>query len=266
MKQKSGGAVLWYSLRPFVIYLIVFAVVSTALNALFGYLLSEGYAANNAGMLYGIFYAAVYAAGLISVLHPARTEIHYYEGQPSRAFGVRQERALYTILFVSALCLALFLNILLNYTGIVQADDSMQAAGNIEALMGLPLCAAVFGILAPLTEECVFRAALFGRLERGFGPIPALILSAALFAVYHGNLPQMIYAFCMGLVFAGSYHLAHRFLLPYMLHACTNILVMVLSFTGIFERICTPAWMLAFGALFVIGGMSLFRALRDHEK
>lgn len=263
---------LWYCLRPFLLYLILFAVLSAGLDALFNRLLSssseavQNYAFQNAGMLFGIFYAAVYAAGLLVMFRPARAEIHYYERIPSEMAGVRQERALYPIMLAGTLCLALFINLFLNYTGLVQADAAMQSSQNIEALMGLPLCTAVFGILAPLTEECVFRAILFGRLERGFGKAAALVLSSALFALYHGNLPQMVYAFCMGLVFAGAYHLTHRFLLPYLMHACTNIFVLVLSFTGLFEAICRPVYILAFGGLAVISGRIVFHTLKNSRK
>lgn len=259
---------IWYCVRPLLLYLVVFAAVSSALSILFSVAPSavQDYAFQNAGMMYGIFYAAIYSAGLLVMLYPARNEIHYYEEIPSRISAVQKERALYMILFVSTICLALFLNIVLNLTGITQSDPSMQASANVEALMGLPLCTAVFGILAPLTEECVFRAILCGRLERGFGPVAAAVLSSALFAVYHGNLPQMIYAFCMGLVFAGSYQLTHRFILPYMLHACTNILVTLLSFTGIFEAVCTPLYALAFGAIAAIGGFITLRTLKAGGK
>lgn len=256
---------IWYCIRPLLIYLAVFAAVSAVLSALF-FSDAPARALQNVGLLYGIFYTLIYAAGLLAMLYPARNEIHYYEVLPSRISGIQKERALYIIIFISSLCLALFLNIVLNITGIVQADPSVQASSDIEALMGLPLCTAVFGILAPLTEECVFRAILCGRLERGFGAVPAALLSAALFAVYHGNLPQMIYAFVMGLVFAGSYQLTHRFVLPYMLHACTNIFVIVLSFTGIFEAICTPAYALAFGAIAGIGGFVTLRTLKAAGK
>lgn len=255
---------IWYCVRPLLLYLVVFAAVSALLNALFSG--APARALQNAGMLYALFYTAIYAAGLLVMLYPARNEIHYYEALPSRIAGMQAERVLYGIIFVSTICLALFLNIVLNITGIVQTDPSMQASANVEALMGLPLCTAVFGILAPLTEECVFRAILCGRLERGFGPVAAALLSSALFAVYHGNLPQMIYAFCMGVVFARSYQLTHRFVLPYMLHACTNILVTVLSFTGVFEMVCTPIYALAFGTVAGIGGFITLRVLRSGRK
>ena len=57
-------------------------------------------------------------------------------------------------------------------------------------------------LLAPVCEELCFRGMLLRRL-RPWGDGFALCASALLFALVHGNLYQMFYAFAVGLVLEG---------------------------------------------------------------
>jgi membrane protease YdiL (CAAX protease family) len=57
------------------------------------------------------------------------------------------------------------------------------------------------GICAPICEEIAFRYFIYHNLARG-NKIVAVIISAGLFGVAHGNLLQGMYAFAFGLIFA----------------------------------------------------------------
>lgn len=57
-------------------------------------------------------------------------------------------------------------------------------------------------ILAPVTEEVIFRGLIFSRLERAIPSWLAAVLSALAFGVCHGQPVWMAYAFLLGLVFA----------------------------------------------------------------
>ncbi len=57
-------------------------------------------------------------------------------------------------------------------------------------------------ILAPVTEEVIFRGLIFSRLERAMPGWLAAVLSALAFGVCHGQPVWMAYAFLLGLVFA----------------------------------------------------------------
>ena len=54
-------------------------------------------------------------------------------------------------------------------------------------------------VLPALVEELIFRGAVLGGLRK-YGDGFAVVASAFLFAVFHGNLPQAIFAFICGLV------------------------------------------------------------------
>ena len=55
---------------------------------------------------------------------------------------------------------------------------------------------------APLMEEYVFRGVLLKHLG-AFGAKPYILFSALTFALFHANLAQSVYAFVLGLIFAG---------------------------------------------------------------
>lgn len=63
----------------------------------------------------------------------------------------------------------------------------------------------VIGILAPLTEEIVFRGAVLRSLLNNVRPDVAILLSAFLFALIHMNPAQMPYAFIAGILLGWMY-------------------------------------------------------------
>ena len=59
-------------------------------------------------------------------------------------------------------------------------------------------------ILAPVIEEYIFRKQLIDRMHI-YGEKMAVITSALMFGLFHGNLSQLFYAFALGLVFGYVY-------------------------------------------------------------
>ena len=60
------------------------------------------------------------------------------------------------------------------------------------------------GIIGPVVEEYIFRKQIINH-TRMYGEKRAVIFSAFVFALFHGNLSQMFYAFTLGLVFGYIY-------------------------------------------------------------
>ena len=59
-------------------------------------------------------------------------------------------------------------------------------------------------LLAPIFEELFFRKLLIDRTVK-YGAKLSILLSALLFALFHGNLSQFFYAFLIGAFFAYIY-------------------------------------------------------------
>lgn len=78
-------------------------------------------------------------------------------------------------------------------------------------------------IVAPLTEELVFRRLLIDRM-RVYGEKMAVVASALMFALYHCNLSQLFYAAALGLVFGYLYLRTSRLRYGAALHMCLNLI------------------------------------------
>lgn len=79
-------------------------------------------------------------------------------------------------------------------------------------------------ILPPLVEETVFRGLILHYLKKGGARFwAANLIQAVLFGIYHGNLIQGIYAFCIGVLLG---YLAERYsslIIPVLVHALFNL-------------------------------------------
>ncbi len=86
----------------------------------------------------------------------------------------------------------------------------------------------VMVIIAPVVEEYVFRKQLIDRMN-AYGEKLAVVTSALMFGLFHGNLSQFFYAFALGLVFGCVYLKTGRLRWSIALHMLINFLGGVLA-------------------------------------
>lgn len=86
------------------------------------------------------------------------------------------------------------------------------------------------GLLVPVAEELIFRALIYNRMKRVLTARQAIFFSALLFAVYHGNPVQMIFAFPMALALAWVYEHGKLFLFPVLFHTGANLTAVLMNF------------------------------------
>lgn len=86
----------------------------------------------------------------------------------------------------------------------------------------------LISIIAPICEEILFRKFLIDKTIK-YGAKVSIILSAVLFAFFHGNLNQFFYAFLMGGFFAYVYIKTGRITYTIILHAIVNFMGSVVS-------------------------------------
>jgi len=115
-------------------------------------------------------------------------------------------------------------------TGEQEMIDLFRNADDPALLACMILLAAV---IAPITEELIFRAGLFRylrtRVSRGF----ALVIPALLFGLLHGNLVALLPIFALGLFFSLAYERTGRIAVPMIAHALFNLRTIVLAMTGV---------------------------------
>lgn len=78
------------------------------------------------------------------------------------------------------------------------------------------------GILAPIMEEIFYRKLLIDRW-RHFGDVPAILLSALVFGLIHGNFSQFFYAAVVGALFGYVYLKTGKIRYTIFLHMAINL-------------------------------------------
>lgn len=85
-------------------------------------------------------------------------------------------------------------------------------------------------VISPVLEEWIFRHILYCGLKKWMPVSAAMILSSLLFAVYHWNNPQSIYAFFMGMLLAWSLEHYQTMKAPWLIHLAANVMALFMSF------------------------------------
>ncbi len=85
------------------------------------------------------------------------------------------------------------------------------------------------GFLVPILEELIFRGVIYQQLKRFLNKRMAMLYSALLFGIYHGNLVQGIYAFILGLMMVYIYERYKNIAAPIVFHCSVNALSVILS-------------------------------------
>lgn len=135
------------------------------------------------------------------------------------------------------------------------------------------LCAS---IAAPIAEEFFFRKAIIDRLSC-FHPMDAILFSALLFGLMHGNVTQFLYAFPMGVLFGIIYWRTKNIRYTIALHVAINTLGGVLPVLvmqtqnlsddgGVYAMIGTLIAMLYASAMLALIVLGVVRLIRHRKR
>lgn len=140
------------------------------------------------------------------------------------------------LLIVLGAATALCFNVLFSLLQITGSSESYAEVA--EKQFALPLLTGVvlYGVVSPLAEEIIFRGLVYNRLRRQFGLTVAVIGSAALFGLYHGNPVQTLYGFILGLLMAVLYERYGAFLVPVLLHSAANVCIYIISSKAVWQQ------------------------------
>lgn len=111
-------------------------------------------------------------------------------------------------------------------------DMDENTARVFEGLMKEPWGYVAVGILAPLAEEIVFRGAILRTLLNMMSKRNhwvAIMISAAIFGVIHGNTAQFVNALLMGLLLGWMYYRTKSLVPGILMHWVNNTMAYVLS-------------------------------------
>ena len=92
-------------------------------------------------------------------------------------------------------------------------------------------------VVAPISEEFIFRFFIYGVLRRYFGVAIALILNALLFAAAHTHLPSAAPLFVLGACFTLAYEWSGSILVSMAMHSLFNgTQLIVLAFPELIQQ------------------------------
>ena len=120
-------------------------------------------------------------------------------------------------------------SLVMNLSGIPKKDAAFREAWETDTFSpGFLFLWAV--VLAPVLEVLFFRGLLLRRVEKAAGTVPAVLFSALLFGLYHGNLAQGITAAAAGLALGYAYVRTDALLVSVVMHAAVNAGALLLWF------------------------------------
>ena len=218
---------------------LVYNVISQVVLILFAYFM-QWISFGNAGMralaefmrvhsvmVSGVVKALSLAAGAASVWHLFLKETPVFVMPKGRKKDIG-------ILFILGGCVALAVNILFSLIGFTGSSEVYEQVAEKQFALPLWVGIILYGIVSPVAEEIVFRGIVYNRLRRQYTKWIAIVGSALLFGVYHGNVVQALYGFVLGTLIAVLYEKYGSFAAPVILHSAANIFVYVMtSFKGL---------------------------------
>ncbi len=235
MKAKFEGIKqILYVLLPLAFFVILYDVCTAILQ--YGLVFLIGLFGNTGGLWInqngGTFQAICIMGGLIftffCLLKTARMDGFLTPEKSVWKVPVWQ----YVLLAVGTAAVAYGMNYLFTVSGFLESSESYQkVAGNqydVIIWVGLLL----YGVVSPFVEEVIFRGFLYGRMRVYMPKVVAVLLSALLFGVYHGNLVQGIYGFVMAVLYTLVYEKYKNFYLVVFMHAITNLVAYFIQLNG----------------------------------
>ena len=213
---------------------------NAAIDALLGKLISNG------------------SSSIVAVLIGTAFLLVYYRKdsllEPMLALGKRPSAGM----FAGCICLMMLAQILFSAitAGAEAAANQLGYSfmSSIEAATGTSKTLSMFlyaGIFGPVIEEIIYRGFLMKSLQK-YGKTFAILVSAAVFGLMHGNPLQSIFAFMVGLVF-GYAAMEYSIYFSILLHVLNNLLFGDVL-TKLIERLPVGGQNLVY--IIVVGGLA----------
>lgn len=132
---------------------------------------------------------------------------------------------------LAAIILAIATAVVIEPVSMLLPEMSAEYELEFAALLGGPVWATfiMISIFAPFFEEWLCRGVVLRGMLKKVGPAWAIVISAAFFALIHGNQWQAVPAFLMGLVFGYLYYKTGSLKLTMLMHFANNTMALVIS-------------------------------------
>ena len=237
MTQESWFQRIWRLITPELIYLGICYLVDTAAAAYLTFVMGGDYSVNDLEtfaaalsdklVTYAVLLQSV--AAFFSILILLRM---YFKDYRKRRFVFDKKSVRlpwYVILIPIGMLTALSGNLLINLSDLPEVSEGFEQSQQL--LFSGPVIVQFvgIGIVIPICEELVYRGLIFMRMRQYCNVNLAIGISSLLFAMFHGNIVQGIYAFVTGILFAYVYEKFGSLKAPMLMHISANLLSLGLS-------------------------------------
>ncbi len=153
---------------------------------------------------------------------------------PIRIFGLRWTRwrreiplAILALLSVYPVIILVQLTMQKIYGPNAAPQEILQFLTNSPGLKERLLLVFLAVVIAPLAEETIFRGFIYGAVRQYFGRWPAILLSAAVFALIHAHVPALLGLFILAVFLTLVYERTGSLWASIMLHSIFNAVTIV---------------------------------------
>lgn len=127
-------------------------------------------------------------------------------------------------------------NLVLHLAGLPLApQDLLGVFGNVTSPWLLVAMLFVACVLAPINEELLFRGAIFRFCRQRFGRGTALVISASLFGLMHGNWASFLPLAVLGMILALAYERTGDIRVSMLAHGLFNLNTLAILLTGLIK-------------------------------
>lgn len=127
-----------------------------------------------------------------------------------------------------AISLSLSLNIILGFILTnIESNEVSNSLLEISENISIYISVFIVGLITPITEEILFRGFMYDGIKLVSNKYVAIILTAMIFAITHGNIEQGIYALVVGLFFGYILEKYKNILYTIVIHCAMNGVVAI---------------------------------------
>lgn len=168
-------------------------------------------------------------------------------------------------MILTSVCLSRGVNLLLNLTALPKLFPGYEGISDGIYSCSLLSQIAASVVSASLLEEVLMRGLVYHRLKGIlYNKKKALVGSALLFAVFHGNVLQGVYAFFLGLLFAWIFETYQSLLPAVIAHMAANAASIFFQKTGFSEALSgNPVMVCLLTAAFLLAGMFFLHRIQS---
>ncbi|MCM1174159.1 MAG: CPBP family intramembrane metalloprotease [Blautia sp.] len=213
-------------LQPFLIYYVVYFITVVLLTYMVKLIAQhiggslEAFFVEQEATVNAIIGGLAMLTGILPLRSDFRTEVIQnnirYETGASGKILITITLALTSSIAINTLFIAFHLT---------ESSEAYRQVAEHQYGVFFPIGLFLYGVVSPLAEEIVFRGILYNRMRKALPVTGALVLSALLFGLYHGNAVQALYGFLMGMLLAYTYEKCGGFLYAFLFHAAANAAV-----------------------------------------